>query len=68
MKLNTYRVVKHRENKASYGVLIKDANDRWLIGFVKNLSSYGAFVAKYWVMVSTLQLAWNMGFKEIQME
>ena len=46
VKLNTNGVVKHKENKAGCGVLIRDVNDKWLIGFVKNLSSYSAFVVK----------------------
>ena len=60
-KLNTDESLKYMSNMAGASRIIQNALGGWIGGFIVNLGSWSVFDAKYWGIIFSLNLAWDMG-------
>ncbi|KAJ1421325.1 Ribonuclease H-like superfamily [Sesbania bispinosa] len=60
--------LKSSTRHASCGGVFRGADGRWIMGFALNLSSSSILLAELRVITTTLQIAWQKGFKKIWVE
>ena len=68
VKLNTDGAFSPTNGKARAGGLIRDSIGRWLGGFVVNIGHCTVTKAELWVVYYGLLLAWDKGFKNLEVE
>ncbi|EEF45145.1 conserved hypothetical protein [Ricinus communis] len=66
-KLNVDGSVRLQNGLASAGSLIRSAEGSWLSGFTHKLGSCSPFKAKLWGVLDGLRLAWDKGFKHVDL-
>ncbi|KAK9081324.1 hypothetical protein Syun_031103 [Stephania yunnanensis] len=68
VKVNTDGALKEEPFGASAGGIIRNAYGDWIGGFVVNIGKTSVFGAELWGALQGLQLAWDMGFRQIVLE
>ncbi|KAG8480229.1 hypothetical protein CXB51_024845 [Gossypium anomalum] len=68
VKLNTDSVVFTSRVCASIGGVIRDANGLWQCGFLISIGEGTIFQVEERAMLKGLHLAWNKGFRKLELE
>lgn len=68
VKLKTNGVVFFSKNYTSIGGVIKDDRENWRCGFVRSLGERLIFQVEAKAMLEDLHLAWDKGYKKIEMK
>lgn len=66
--VNTDGAVNLTSKKAGCGGVLRHYNGVWIVGFSEILGQCNPFEAEEWAVMKSLQLAWDMGFKNIIVE
>ncbi|KAK2382454.1 TMV resistance protein N [Trifolium repens] len=66
IKLNTDGASR-RNNSAGCGGLLRNSNGQWLGGFSRHLGTCNAYIAELWGVLDGLKLAYERGFKKIEL-
>lgn len=67
-KLNTNGSVHGTLALVGASGLIRESDGKWIKGFQQNLSCSTVIVAEFWVILSRLELAWNVGCRNLMVE
>jgi len=68
IKLNCDGACKENGDRSGCGGLLRDANGRWIKGFVRKIGACDALHAKMWGIYLGLELAWRDGISQLCVE
>ncbi|KAK9002804.1 hypothetical protein V6N11_060384 [Hibiscus sabdariffa] len=68
IKLNTAGAVSIGSSKASCGEVIRDHTSYWILGFSKFIGVYSALEAELWGIYIGLSLAYELGYRRLEVE
>ena len=68
IKLNTDGALKPNVPSAGCGGLLRDSSGNRLTDFAKPLCVCSAFQAECWGIITDLQVAWDLGYRNLQVE
>ncbi|WCJ44057.1 Ribonuclease H-like superfamily protein [Euphorbia peplus] len=68
VKLNTDGAVKGSCFRALAGGIIRNCHGNWLQGFARRIGNCSVLRAELWGIYDGLNLAWTMGYKQVQVE
>lgn len=60
LKCSTDESVRAPGNAAGCGGVCRDASDRWLTGFSRNIGTTSVLWAELWAILTLLPLAWSI--------
>lgn len=67
IRLNTDDAARGVGGSAGCGGLFRGTDGHWLCGFSRHLGSCTAFVAELWGVLTGLELAWERGFRRVEL-
>ncbi|GMI73003.1 hypothetical protein like AT5G42905 [Hibiscus trionum] len=68
VKVNVDGAVRGPSKVASIGGVFRDSNGSWILGFARNIGSCTALMAELWAAHDALVLAWERGFRYVDVE
>ncbi|KAE8698467.1 hypothetical protein F3Y22_tig00110597pilonHSYRG00257 [Hibiscus syriacus] len=68
VKLNTDVAVLPTTMVAASGVVLRDINGDWIIGYHRNIGRCNIHNAELWAVLDGLTIAWDIGFRNIEVE
>lgn len=67
VKCNCDGAVKNSNSISGAAGVIRDCSGNWIGGISRNIGLCAITKAEFWAIYDTLQLAWNMGFRRVQL-
>lgn len=68
IKLNVDGAVVRHSLKAGCGGVFRDGGGNWLMGFTREIGVCHTNLAEFWAILIGLEIAWNLGIKNIILE
>ncbi|CAA0831450.1 Polynucleotidyl transferase- ribonuclease H-like superfamily protein [Striga hermonthica] len=68
VKVNVDGSVTRTTSLSSAGRLIRDETGCWIVGFAMNIGTSTVLEAELWGVIQGLKLAWDRGFRLVELE